>query len=217
MKLCLRALATRFVVLGVVLGGAIGSTACGVAAAPEGTTAASADTADDAGGAAALDTPPNFAQVTAGIYRGGHPDEGGLLYLQSLGVITIVDLEIGDFIEATPWSISDEIQEATALGINDVREPISAFSLALSSSFDDEINADLAILADTSQQPVYVHCAHGQDRTGLVIGLERVINEGWAPADAWQEMLAHGFHEGFLGLDDYFFRRTGWNPITDGQ
>jgi tyrosine-protein phosphatase SIW14 len=181
--------------------------ACGGKSATESGT--SADTA--------ADQPPNFADVTTGIYRGGHPDAGGLLYLQqNFGVTTIIDLEIGDFIEATPSSIDAEISGATALGINDIREPISAFSLGLSSSFDQKITAALGILADPSQKPVYVHCAHGQDRTGLVIGLERVFNEGWAPAAAWQEMLAHGFHVGFLGLDDYFFRKTGWNPVSGG-
>jgi tyrosine-protein phosphatase SIW14 len=181
---------------------------CSTSPAPTRSAAASADTT--------LDTPMNFAQVTSGIYRGGHPDEGGLLYLQSLGVTTIIDLEIGDLIEATPSEIDEEIQEATALGLNDIREPMSAFEPALSSAFDAKVMAAIGILADPTQKPVYVHCAHGQDRTGLVIGLERVLNEGWAPSLAWQEMLAHGFHVGFLGLDDYFFRKTGWTPL-DGS
>jgi tyrosine-protein phosphatase SIW14 len=158
------------------------------------------------------DEPANFYLVKTGIYRGGHPDAGGLVYLKNLGVTTIIDLEIGDLIEATPEEIDAEIKGATALGLNDIREPMSAFELALSSSFDDRINQILAILADPSQKPVYVHCAHGQDRTGLVIGLERVFNEGWTPAAAWNEMLERGFHVGFLGLSTYFFRKTGWNP-----
>jgi tyrosine-protein phosphatase SIW14 len=162
------------------------------------------------------DEPANFFLVSPGIYRGGHPDAGGLEYLKNLGVTTIIDLEIGDFIEATPAEIDSEIAGATALGINDIREPMSAFELALSSRFDSEINQILAILANPAQKPVYVHCRHGQDRTGLVIGLERVFNEGWTPSAAWNEMLAHGFHVGFLGLSDYFFRKTGWNP-TDGS
>jgi tyrosine-protein phosphatase SIW14 len=188
--------------------GVLALAACGSAPASESTTAAAS--------VAAPDQPPNFYLVKTGIYRGGHPDAGGLQYLKNLGITTIIDLEIGDFIEATPWSIAEEIAGATALGINDIREPMSAFELAVSSSFDDEINRILAILADPSQKPVYVHCAHGQDRTGLVIGLERVFNEGWTPAAAWNEMLSYGFHEEFLGLDGYFFRKTGWNPL-DGS
>jgi protein tyrosine/serine phosphatase len=173
------------------------------------------NSADDsvAANSATPDEPANFYLVSSGIYRGGHPDAGGLVYLQNLGVTTIIDLEIGDLIEATPAEIDAEIQGATALGIHDIREPMSAFELALSSSFDNRIDQILAILADPSQKPVYVHCKHGQDRTGLVIGLERVINEGWTPAAAWNEMLEHGFHVGFLGLSTYFFRKTGWNPL----
>jgi protein tyrosine/serine phosphatase len=188
--------------------------ACGAPESRSGSSSAAATAADDSSDAG-VDVPANFDTVIAGIYRGGHPDQGGLDYLQSLGVTTIIDLEIGDFVEATPWSIDEEISEATAMGINDIREPMSAFTLGISDSFDDEVTQALTILADPAQKPVYVHCAHGQDRTGLIIGLERVVNEGWAPADAWQEMLAHGFHEGFLGLDTYFFRKTGWTPLDE--
>ncbi len=163
------------------------------------------------------DEPENFALVSPGIYRGGHPDAGGLDYLQSLGITTIIDLEIDDLIEATASEIDAEVSGATALGMNDIREPMSAFELALSSSFDAKIDQILAILADPTQKPVYVHCAHGQDRTGLVIGLERVFNEGWTPAAAWDEMLARGFHAEFLGLSDYFFRKTGWTPSGLGE
>jgi tyrosine-protein phosphatase SIW14 len=178
--------------------------ACGSAQGSDSTSSAASVTSPD--------QPPNFYLVKTGIYRGGHPDAGGLEYLKDLGITTIIDLEIGDLIEATPGEIDAEIKGAEALGLNDIREPMSAFELALSSSFDDRINDILAILADPTQKPVYVHCAHGQDRTGLVIGLERVFNEGWTPAAAWNEMLERGFHVEFLGLSTYFFRKTGWNP-----
>jgi hypothetical protein len=176
----------------------------------------SSTTAGDSVGSVTPDQPENFYLVSPGIYRGGHPDEGGLVYLKNLGVTTIIDLEIADWIEATPQEIAEELAEAKALGLNDIHEPMSAFSLAISSSFDAEIDQILAILADPTQKPVYVHCEHGQDRTGLVIGLERVFNQGWTPAAAWNEMLEKGFHPEFLGLSDYFFRKTGWNPL-DGS
>jgi protein tyrosine/serine phosphatase len=152
-------------------------------------------------------TIPNFAMVSAGLYRGGHPDDDGLAYLQQIGVKTIVDLEIGDFIEAWPWDITHERKSADALGFDFVRQPMSAFTPFVS---DEEMDATLAILADSSRQPIFVHCKHGQDRTGLVIGLERVFNEGWAPADAYQEMLDYGFHTAFVGLNHYFEEKTGY-------
>jgi len=198
----------RFALAGMILLVA----ACGSAPGSDSTSAN-----DSVGpGSVAPDQPANFYLVSTGIYRGGHPDSGGLQYLKNLGITTIVDLEIGDLVESTPAKIDAEIAGATAIGMNDIREPMSAFELALSSSFNDKINQILSILADPTQKPVYVHCLHGQDRTGLVIGLERVINEGWTPAAAWSEMLERGFHPGFLGLSTYFFRRTGWNPTDSG-
>ena len=154
--------------------------------------------------------PSNFAQVTPNIYRGGHPDDSALQFLKNLGIKTIVDLEIDDLVEATASDIDQEMKGAAALGIREIREPMSAFSLAASGSFNEEINQIITLLADPSQGPYYVHCAHGQDRTGLVIGLERVFDQAWTPAAAWREMLAHGFHNYFLGLDSYFQRKTSW-------
>ncbi|MFX4883845.1 tyrosine-protein phosphatase, partial [Acinetobacter baumannii] len=31
------------------------------------------------------------------------------------------------------------------------------------------------IMKDPARQPVYVHCAHGADRTGLVVGLYELV------------------------------------------
>ena len=152
----------------------------------------------------------NFRQVSAGIYRGAHPDDAGLDYLQRLGVKTIVDLEVADLVEAFPWEIDHEIAAARRRHIEVVRFPMSAFEAGLSDRFDKQMDALLATLRDPARRPLYVHCKHGQDRTGLVIGLERVFGEGWAPTAAHDEMIALGFHSFFLGLDGYFERKTSW-------
>jgi len=82
---------------------------------------------------------------------------------------------------------------------------------AVSGEFDAHMNQILAILKTaTATDAIYVHCKHGQDRTGLVLGLERVIDEKWAPKAAHDEMLKIGFHPFFLGLNHYFEERTGW-------
>ena len=46
----------------------------------------------------------------------------------------------------------------------------------------------------------YVHCEHGQDRTGLIIGAYRVRVQRWSKSQAYQEMKAHGFHPLLHGL-----------------
>jgi protein tyrosine/serine phosphatase len=48
-----------------------------------------------------------------------------------------------------------------------------------------------------------VHCTHGQDRTGLIIGLYR-LNEGWTKDAAYKEMLVHHFHSSLHGLHEYW-------------
>ena len=151
----------------------------------------------------------NFHEVRTGLFRGGHPDAAGVAFLQTLGVKTIVDLEIANGIEADDDDISSELANAASNGITVLRFPMSAFD-SPDDEFDQTIDDIMSKLADPSLAPIYVHCAHGQDRTGLVIALERVIDEGWSPKAAHDEMLALGFHPIFFGLDHYFEEKTGW-------
>ncbi|HEY8079831.1 MAG TPA: tyrosine-protein phosphatase [Labilithrix sp.] len=178
-------------------------------------TASSADDASSAQDSADTETkgspPSNFVSVRPGLYRGGHPDAENLDYLKSLGVKRILDLEVGDFIEAFPWEISEEMDNASQRDLKEIRYPMSAFEPAVSDRFDKDMNEIIALLATaTADDPIYVHCKHGQDRTGLVIGLERVFDEKWAPKDAHDEMVKIGFHTGFAGLEEYFENKTGW-------
>jgi len=50
----------------------------------------------------------------------------------------------------------------------------------------------------------YVHCLHGQDRTGLIVAVYHVRHDGWTKARAEKEMLAHGFHKELHGLWDFW-------------
>ena len=200
-----------FAVLGLSL--VLAATGCAAASDADATSQDSAQTEEKAPvpDTAIPDAPiPNFRKVREGLYRGGHPDGAGLDYLKGLGVKTIVDLEVGDFIEAFPWDISHEVDAAKHRGITIIRKPMSAFEAAESDRFDTMMDEIQAILKDPANGPVYVHCKHGQDRTGLIIGLERVFNEQWKPADAYKEMETDGFHPFFLGLKEYFERKTGW-------
>lgn len=64
---------------------------------------------------------------------------------------------------------------------------------------------------------VYGHCLHGEDRTGLWLGLWRV-RSGSFPMAAFSEMVAYGFHDGETnkpGLPlfiEAFQRETGYQP-----
>ncbi|MGZ3698399.1 MAG: tyrosine-protein phosphatase [Bdellovibrionota bacterium] len=104
----------------------------------------------------------NFRVVDPGIYRSARPDEAALAAMvNQLELKTDLDLENADD------DVAQESVVAAALGIRFISKPMSA----VFEPKDQEIDEILAILADPANYPILVHCQHGQDRTGLVIGL----------------------------------------------
>jgi len=122
----------------------------------------------------------------------------------------VADPKHGPFANRVGLDGTEWIDGAKSRHLTLVREPMSAFEPATSDDFDAKMNAIQKLLADPTKAPVYVHCKHGEDRTGLVIGLERVEHEHWAPKEAYAEMLKLGFHPMFEGLNHYFEEKTGF-------
>jgi tyrosine-protein phosphatase SIW14 len=142
-----------------------------------------------------------FHKVSENLYRGGRPEEAGMDYLQSLGVKTIIDLE------DTQAAIKAEKAYAKELGLNWISSPMNAGVRPT----DKQVDGLMANLQDESLFPIYIHCYHGQDRTGLILGLYRVLAEDWKPSDAYDEMLEYNFHPKYHALDQYFRDRTGYD------
>jgi len=143
----------------------------------------------------------NYYPVSEGVWRGGRPDEVGVQRLADLGFKTDVDLENEDPV------VEQEKAWATADGLTFVNAPMTGTS----QPDDTQTNEVLKILADPAQQPVYVHCTKGMDRTGLIIALHRVINQGWKPQDAYNEMMAKGYNWMLGEQKEYFEKKTGWH------
>ncbi len=61
-----------------------------------------------------------------------------------------------------------------------------------------QLDHAVTILSDPQRQPVYVHCDHGVDRTGMVLAAYRIQVDGWTFERAYEEMRSHGFHEEWL-------------------
>ncbi len=127
---------------------------------------------------------PNFAQVAPGLFRGGQPTAQGFTNLLAYGVSNIVVLNCS------------KDRPALAMGMRVNRFPIG---LARQTILEPKSRAlSGAVWAITPG--TYVHCQHGQDRTGLVIACYRVSRDHWDKARAEQEMLAHHFHKSLFGL-----------------
>jgi len=159
----------------------------------------------------------NFHAVTPSpIYRGAAPGSDGLDCLTGLKVHNDIDLEHTRF-----WVIDPEKEKAQELGMEFIPKPMLSLPGVLgdfTQISDEEVNSILAILANAKNEPTFVHCQKGMDRTGLIIGLHRVINEKVKPEDAWAEMLKYGYHPHFTGLTHYFEKRTGWKaPDSESE
>ena len=99
-----------------------------------------------------------------------------------------------------------------SLGLLFFSKPLDAID-PVSDEDDARVDEILAIMANSAAQPVFVHCEHGVDRTGLIIALYEVKYMGMSPDDAYNEWRASG-HKGigtvFTGhLDEYYWRKLG--------
>jgi tyrosine-protein phosphatase SIW14 len=131
---------------------------------------------------------PNLAQVGPGVWRGGQPNSEGWQYLKSLGVKR--DLKLNPIREA-----SDVL--AISNGMEIIYLPLNLEQMTIGKPDPRQLNAAIAAIKPDG---TYVHCEHGEDRTGLIVGAYRVKVEHWTKADAYREMLAHGFHPILRGL-----------------
>jgi protein tyrosine/serine phosphatase len=136
---------------------------------------------------------PNFHQVNAELYRGGQPRVGGLKKLSALGVKTIIDLRGEDERKA------DEEREAKSLGMRFFNLPLSPGGRPSR----DQIARALALIDAPENQPVFVHCRKGADRTGVVIAAYRIAHDHWTAQEAQREADQYGMGWWQRGKKDF--------------
>ncbi len=125
---------------------------------------------------------PNFAVVAPGIYRGAAPTAAGLRKLRAMGVQTIVDLRIEKKGQA------EEAATASALGMERIR-----LKMGREAPTSAQVKTFLATLDNAPQKPVFVHCQHGADRTGAMMGIWRETRQNWSFPATYKEMRRYGF------------------------
>jgi len=130
---------------------------------------------------------PNLHQVSANLYRGAQPTPAGFRRLKELGIKTVVNLR----------SNGDEGEDLGSTGLRYESIESKAFTMG-----DDEAARFLKIVSDPQNQPVFVHCRRGADRTGVVCALYRVAVQDWSRAQAVDEMTHGGY-----GFNSLFFQR----------
>ena len=121
---------------------------------------------------------PNLHKVNDNLYRSGQPTAEGMKNLEALGVKTVINLRA--------FHDDDDELKGTALRKADI--PMYAWS-----PMEEAAQKFISFTSDVNKGPFLVHCMHGSDRTGSMVALYRVSQEGWVPDEAVREMLYGGF------------------------
>lgn len=136
---------------------------------------------------------PNFYRVSDGLYRGGQPTEAGLKQLVQLRIKTVVNLRDDDE--------RARVEEAAtvAAGLRYFNLPLSNFH----QPNNQEVAQILSIINAPENQPVFVHCKRGSDRTGTVVAIYRIERDGWTGEQAKQEAEHFGLGFWQIRMKDY--------------
>jgi protein tyrosine/serine phosphatase len=121
---------------------------------------------------------PNLHKVSEELYRGAQPTAEGMQALQALDIKTIVSFR----------SIHSDRDEIGDLDLAYERIPMMAFA-----SSESDVVRFLKIITAPERTPVFIHCLHGADRTGVITAAYRIVIQGWAKEAAIQEMTEGGF------------------------
>jgi len=142
---------------------------------------------------------PDFAIVKPkNVYRGGQPNSVGWDYLKTdLQIKTVVKLnpEAPDNSDIKAINLcmklipKDECVRYHGMSPNGLCD---AWATPQKNIIDEAMKA----LMDENKWPIYVHCSHGWDRTGLIIAMFRVCHDRYSKAEATDEMNKHGFNLG---------------------
>lgn len=172
----------------------------------------------------ATDPVTNFFKVEDGIYRGARPetDKAITALAELYGIKNMINLQGGDYYTIyrpiirylepgeLPSAIEHEKSVSIANGMGYFHAQLSAVN-NIDSEENKLIDDTLEFMHDKNNQPVFIHCEHGKDRTGLLIALYQVKYNHVDPQVARREWVAKGHSKSsqiFTGdLDEYYFQK----------
>jgi protein tyrosine/serine phosphatase len=124
----------------------------------------------------------NFGKVNDHFYRGAQPEGRNYEQLAAFGIKTVVDLR---------EDAREDARSATErAGMRYVNLPMKEKSYPQ----PDVATRFLTIVNDEANWPVFVHCAGGKHRTGVMTAIYRMSIDGWDVDQAYQEMKQYHFY-----------------------
>jgi len=163
---------------------------------------------------------PNLAQVDNNVWRSGQ-------IASSEGWQTLSTIASGRHLHVIKLNFANEGSDDAAKltipnvdliylpmqpqGDQDVWDDLKGLFVRPDAEQLAKIEAVLDRYAGSSTDIVIVHCTHGQDRTGFVIGRYRVLHDKLTKAAAYDEMIGHHFHAAIHGLHEAW---EDWIPLN---
>lgn len=130
----------------------------------------------------------NFAKVSDALYRGEQPTAEGMRELKKLGIKTVVNLR----------ELHGDRDELKGTGLQYVHIRCVAWHPE-----EEDVVKFLKVMSDPANQPVFVHCWQGSDRTGMMVLSYRVAEQGWTVEEALKELPNFGFHPVWKDIEKY--------------
>ena len=142
----------------------------------------------------------NFHQVDAQLYRGGRPRSSAYPKLVGIGVRTIINLEEPKFAMEEKAAI-DQLNSGLPSDrqIQFVSFPIAPAEIDEEGLSDGRLR-ELFGEIQASGKPIFLHCYHGKDRTGMVVALYRLLLNQKSATDAYDEAYHYRFSRKDHGL-----------------
>lgn len=118
--------------------------------------------------------------LSASIVRGAQPEFFAYKQLRFYGIKTVLNLRTHS---EKKW-VEEE-------GMISIEHPLDVFTNISVEEFNYVIN----IMKDPNNQPLFVHCRQGHDRTGVICASYRIAVDGWTLDEAEAEMQEYGFND----------------------
>lgn len=125
-----------------------------------------------------VDTTFNLYRMQPDLYRSALPNAVQQGELQRLKIATVINF----YQRSDGEWLSDP-------GIRQIHQPLHADRV----DDADVLQALRSIRQAQADGPVLIHCKHGQNRTGLIAAMYRIVYQGWSKQQAIAEMRGAGF------------------------
>ncbi len=127
---------------------------------------------------------PNLRKVHDWLFRGGQITPESIHTLKDLNVKTVICLR------STGKDVEAERLFVEGAGFNFISFPMTY----LWWPDKEKVDEFFQIIENESHRPIYLHCKHGCDRTGMMVAFWRIAKDKWTFSSAYEEMKAAGYH-----------------------